>query len=148
MTEDLGFDPRLKAAVEEIKEIAERYDVAGAVFLVSPTHSEYFYNLPSWSVLRFEQDPANPENVGLRFRTMGEDFANKASQEAATGATVHMVEHLRGLSAKTFEMFHMIMEMIEEHFEIDRKPLKHRPGKPQDAQFAERFRQPRRPERR
>jgi hypothetical protein len=140
---DPGFDPRLKAAMSEIQEVLQRYDIGAAVALVSPTHSEYAYELPSWSVLRWE-DPGDGQ-VGLRLRSKREDFATRESQRAVTDATVHLVEQLRLIGGQTFEMFHQVMELCEQQFDITRTPRRHRPGQPDDAAFAQRFRQPRRP---
>lgn len=46
----MQYSPKLKKAAEEIKEILNRYDIAGVVLLHTPGHSEYLLRLdPSYS---------------------------------------------------------------------------------------------------
>lgn len=145
MATDPGFDPRLKAAMEEIKEVCRRYDVALAAMLVSPSHSEYVYEFPTWSPLGFEDvdDPDDEGKVGLRFRAVGSQFAGRASHHAILEAGVHLVENLRLFGAQTFEIYNHVMDMLEERVQIERQPRRHRPPQPSDAEAAERYRQPR-----
>jgi hypothetical protein len=51
------FDPKLKAAMEEIKGVLAKYDCAASVVLQSPAHVEHLLNVsPSWSCLTIEPD--------------------------------------------------------------------------------------------
>lgn len=54
MRTNMSYDPKLKAAMLKIKEIARDYDVFIACELVSPTHSEEFLQWPTWSGAQFE----------------------------------------------------------------------------------------------
>ena len=55
MTEmGLNYDPRLKAAMKQIEEIMDLYDIGGFVSLASKSHAEYKLHLPSWSVASWE----------------------------------------------------------------------------------------------
>jgi hypothetical protein len=140
---ELGFDPRLKAAMSEIAEICERYDCAAAVTLVSSSYSEYMYHFPSWSVLGFETNAEGRQ--GLRFRSIREDFANKQSQDALTKATINMLQAFQGISAQTFEMCDTVLKELSKHFHITGGLRDHRRGRKEDIEVAQKFRQPRRP---
>ena len=80
------YDPKLREAAEEFKALCTKYDCAGVVLFVSPTHSEFVNHVgPSWSVVKFELPN------GLRFRSKREDFPSKEAQRFATESTAHML---------------------------------------------------------
>ncbi len=46
-------DPKLLAAMEEIKVVLHKHDIAAVVILSSQTHVEYLHEIsPSWSCAR------------------------------------------------------------------------------------------------
>lgn len=50
-------DPRLKEAMEEIKAVIKKYDIAATVHLQSPGYSEFLYELsPTWSAITVEEN--------------------------------------------------------------------------------------------
>lgn len=95
-------DPKLKLAMEEIKEILKRHDIAAIVHLQSQAHGEFLYSLsPSWSCaslsddgrFRFKADiKTKPETDKERARvTTGMlisflDAAEKQKQDMTTAA--------------------------------------------------------------
>lgn len=51
----MQYSPKLKKAMEEIKAIVEKHDIAAVVVLTEPGHSEYLQKVnPSFSCARFE----------------------------------------------------------------------------------------------
>jgi len=51
----MQYSPKLKTAMEEIKEIMKKYDIAGIVSLHTPGHGEHFTRIdPSYSCAKFE----------------------------------------------------------------------------------------------
>lgn len=59
------FDPKLRAAMGEMLEIARKYDCAAHIALGSRQHMETRFRFPNWSVLKYEEVNGRP---ALRFR--------------------------------------------------------------------------------
>ncbi len=65
----MQYSPKLKKAMEEVKEILNKYDIGALVVLHTPGHSEYLNKInPSYSCAKFESDEA------VRFRAKKADF--------------------------------------------------------------------------
>lgn len=110
-------DPVLKQAMAEIRAVMTKHDIGGAVTLVSATHSEFYYHLtPSWSICYF----AAPTQ--LQFRSKLADFKTEEEQQRCTELTVHMVHQLRDLGAQNFTQMSQVIDMLNEHFEIEHTP--------------------------
>lgn len=68
----MQYSPKLKKAAEEIKQILQKYDIAGNVVLHTPGYSEYLiYITPTYSCACIENDM-------LCFRAVKEDYNNNA----------------------------------------------------------------------
>lgn len=125
------YDPRLKAAMADIRAIAKKYDIALACMLVSPSHSEHSYQFPGWSPVQFENPQTGEE---IRFRARSDQFTNAKSHIAMLEAGVHIVEHMRLFGARTFEGFHQLMGLIEGQIEIERSGSEFRPHQADDEE--------------
>lgn len=68
----MQYNPKLKKALEEIKLILKKYDIAANVILHTPGHTEYLVHItPSYSCAWFENDK-------IRFRARKEDYNGNA----------------------------------------------------------------------
>lgn len=68
----MQYNPKLKKAAEEIKQILQKYDIAANVILHSPGHSEYLLHItPTYSC-------AWLENGMIRFRAKKKDYNGNA----------------------------------------------------------------------
>ena len=101
------FDPNLKSAMAEIREIAERYDIGIAAALVSETHSEYLSGFPTWSAIRFTEE-------GITADFTKASYPDKVTQMAAIERSLHALLQLRDLSGKHFMQFEEVFKKIEE----------------------------------
>lgn len=85
MKKEKPYDPKLRQAAEEFKALCQKYDCAGFVLFVSPTHSEFVNEYsPSWSVAR----PEPPNRI--RFKAHSEDYPSKEAHRDATRSTAHI----------------------------------------------------------
>lgn len=116
MSEQQPFDPRLKACMEEIKEIVSAYDVGAQVVIVSTTHSEFSYHFPTWSVAQLEE--INGE-MALRFNTKRHNFISNKSKRAVVEASVHLMAQFQHISAMFFDWASKIMDGLMESMEIE-----------------------------
>lgn len=104
----LPWDADLKSAMLEITGILEKYQIGGNITLVSKTHSEFYYHLPDWSAVKFE-DRENGK-AGIRIRSKRKDFKSKEEQDKILAASIHLIAQIRDLSARSFGIFNEIME--------------------------------------
>jgi hypothetical protein len=64
----MQYSPKLKKAMEEIKSIVKRHDIAAHVVLHTPGHSEFWFEIsPSYSCAKLEGD-------NVRFKAKTADF--------------------------------------------------------------------------
>ena len=100
------FDPKLKAAMAEIREIAQRYDIGIAAALVSETHSEYLSGFPTWSAIAYEGE-------GVKVDFSKASYPDRDAQTAAIERSLHALLQLRDLSGRHFMQFENLFETIE-----------------------------------
>lgn len=107
------YDPKLREVAEEFKAICRKYDCAGVVLFVSPTHAEFVNHLnPSWSLVTLE----GPDKI--RFRSKREDFASLEDQHAATTSSAHMLTSIVEWSRQVNEGMRSVLQQLGEHMRI------------------------------
>lgn len=107
-----GFDPQLRAAIEEIKPILKKYDCLASMLLVSKTHSEFLHQIESsWSVMKFE-------GPHLRFRSKREDFPSKELHDENTKASVHALTSFVEWTRISNASFQNVIEQLRKHMSI------------------------------
>lgn len=108
----MQYSPKLKIAMEEIKAILSRHDIAGAVILHTPGFSEFLFSpTPSWSVarleptgfLRIKTNPADPKEVKKK---QIED-----TMDMISGMATSSMEITKGCKA--------VIEMLKDRFRFD-----------------------------
>jgi hypothetical protein len=106
-------------AIEEIKAILVKYDIAGSVILNTPDRGTHFSEFlchvtPSWSCAFFEGD---------RFRVRGrlqEDFnGNKAAQKKKLTDTTGMVRHFKDTNELLAQNFGGMLQLLATKMDID-----------------------------
>lgn len=106
------YDPKLREAAEEFKAICKKYDCAGIVLFVSPTHAEFVNHFtPSWSVIKHVEG-------GLRFRSKKEDFPSKETQDPHTNASVHMLTSMLEWSKQLNRNVTHLLTELRKHMTI------------------------------
>ena len=115
----MQYSPKLKVAMEEIKAILTKHDIAAGVVLHTPGHSEFLLHLtPTYSCVK-------PEMKGYRFRAKKEDFGGDAkARNEALANTSNMLMHLATISGK-----HLFSPTAELSQAVDQiLDAKHGPG--------------------
>ena len=109
----MQYSPKLKKAMEEIKEVLDKYDIGGIVCLHTPGHHEYLNKLnPKYSALSLKENEAG-------FLIKGHSkhyFGNKEMRDQKLADTKNMVEHLSIFCANEFMMFDEINKKMEATF--------------------------------
>ncbi len=91
-------DPRLAAALAEVLAVYRRYDLAGAVMLVSAEEAAFAYPLyTTWNIV---VEDATVAPLGIRFRVK-EAEQGRERAEALTLGTGHLLYQLRDFGYQT-----------------------------------------------
>jgi hypothetical protein len=78
-------DPKLQSAMEEIKVILKKHDIAANVVLASPSHMEYLREIcPSWACLKVEDS-------GIRIKALRKDYPDLGAWRKHVEVTVGMI---------------------------------------------------------
>lgn len=91
----MQYNPKLKKAAEEIKQIIQKYDIAANVVLHTPGHSEYLLHItPTYSCAWLENDM-------VRFRARKEDYnGNALVRDQKISDTLNMLRLLSDTAGK------------------------------------------------
>lgn len=105
----MQYSPKLKTAMEKIKQILADADIAALIVLHTPGHSEYLYRIDtSYSCAKIEGDR-------LRIKTNPAD--NKNRKQMSVADTYNMFTHFSDMggnlalnSAKALEMLDKVVD--------------------------------------
>lgn len=112
----MSDDKRYRECMAEIAGVLQKYDMAGAVTVVSKDRAMFKYVFPTWSCIQV--------NGGeLRFRAKRADYPSKKAHHEAAELSVHIIMQMRDIAAQTFGMCEGIYKKLSEHFEIEHKPF-------------------------
>jgi hypothetical protein len=110
-------DPKLKTAMEEIKAVLKKHDIAAVVVLASMTHLEFLRQYQaSWNGLKLEQ---LPEGVELRVRALREDFPSKEAHEECVALSVGTILGFRDALVNEINALGMVAELLAKHIQIE-----------------------------
>jgi len=112
-TEDKSY----REAMAEITAILQKYDLAGAVTIVSQERAMFKYHFPSWSCITLEDS-------GIRLKALKVDFPDKEAQRKVIELSVHIIMQMRDIAAQTFAMGQGVYDALRKTgLEIDHKPF-------------------------
>jgi hypothetical protein len=101
-------DPKLQAALDEVRAVMERYDFAGAVMLVAEDEAAFTYKMDApWSALR--KDKATP--LGFRFRAISADTGKRETERRVLGG-MHTICQLSDFGAQTMDWMEQLKAML------------------------------------
>lgn len=101
------YDPNLREAMDEIRAVMKRRNIAGHVLLASPTHAEFglLYDIPTWSAVRFENDS---EHIGIRIKASSSNPDDKGKLEA----TMHMLCTFQDMMVNAYGALDSLIGMV------------------------------------
>lgn len=113
---ELKPDPHLQAAMEEIKSVLTKYDIAAIVVLSSPKHNEYLYKLdPTWTCIRDERD-AEGRMVGIRVNS--KEVPKEQKKQVITDS-VGTIASFLDITRVTVDRMETMLAMLAKHVEFD-----------------------------
>jgi len=125
-------DPKLQAALDEVKAVMLRHGLAGACMLVSEDEAAFTYGLfAPWSA--FQPDPGTP--LGFRFRANSKQMGKDEAHRRVSGG-MHTVCQLADFGAQTVQWMDDLKRMLRragiefEHTSFGGRPLPHLDAQP------------------
>lgn len=104
----MQYSPKLKIAMDEIKNILKKHDVAGFVIIHTPGFSEYLNHIsPSYSCAKIEA-------TQLRFKLKASEVGGAEKARQIANDTFNMMTHLSDITAKSAMMFMDAQKMLKE----------------------------------
>lgn len=115
----MQYDPKLKKAMSEIKDILDKYDIAGFIALHSVGHGEHMFKInPSYSCAFVESTPQG-DMVRVRAR-VDEDYDGDVKKcIKAQSDTVNMFEIMTDMIGANALHCISISEMLHSKLDID-----------------------------
>lgn len=111
----MDYDPKLVKAMDEIKAILQRNDIAAMVILCNPPFSEVLNYLDTtWSCVKLVETPEGP---GFRMRTrLQEDYAgNVEDRNRALDKSANMVVNFGEIGGELSMAYLDLVKQLKEH---------------------------------
>lgn len=102
--------------VAEITAVLQKYDMAGAITVVTKERAMFKYQFPTWSCITIE-------NGALRFRAKRAEYPSAEAHHQALELSAHIIMQMRDIAAQTFRMCETIGNVLKE-----KVGMKHEPG--------------------
>lgn len=116
----MQYSPKLKKAMEEIKEILDKHDIAAYVALHTPGHGEYLMHLnPSYSCVQF--DPATGA-ARIRSRIQEDHNGDKKAHIKMLSDTANMLGSLSQVVGQNAMSLIQLSEIADEALQADHTP--------------------------
>lgn len=107
----MTYDPKLQEAMTEIEAVLKKHDVAGAITLVSRSHSEHQILFPSWSA-------AQGDTKGIRFESKPPTLQGRWEENQTFDESMNMVLQIRDLSAKFWNMMQGLLDVLDNEVDL------------------------------
>lgn len=108
-------DKHYRECVAEIVGVLKKYDMAGAITVVSKERAMFKYHFPTWSVILLGEDH-------IRFRSKREDFPSREAQHVATELSAHIIMQMRDVAMNTVIMMEHIGKELREKLGMEHTP--------------------------
>lgn len=109
-------DTRYRECMAEIIAVLQKYDMAGAITVVSKERAMFKYFFPTWSCIIFGEDH-------IRFRSKREDYASAEAQHQAAELSAHIVFQMRDIAKNTKNLMESICVQLIEHLGVEHVPF-------------------------
>ena len=110
-------DKRYWECMAEVIGVLKKYDMAGAVTVISKERAAFKYHFPTWSVAQLHEDTGG--GVGVRLRSKASDFPNREAQHKANELTAHIVYQMRDIAANTVGVCDTIAAKMNEVWSVE-----------------------------
>lgn len=104
----MQYSPKLKIAMDEIKSVLKKHDIAGFVVIHTPGFSEYLNEIsPSYSCAKIEA-------TQLRFKVKAAEVGGPEKAKQIATDTLNMITHFATIGGKNIMMYMDAEKMLKE----------------------------------
>lgn len=115
-------DPKLQQAMEEIKAILTKYDLAALISLGGETHHEHLTAVtPSWSCVKLFRDDQG--RIGIRVKALRADFPSLEAQRECVTKTVGMFVTFHDIARKHQQNMENLLVSINKQIQFNGKSI-------------------------
>lgn len=115
----MQYSPKLKAAMEEIKAILKKHDIAGFVVIHTPGFSEYLNEVsPSYSCAKIEESQ-------IRFKVKASEVGGPERAREIANETFNMITHFADMTAQHAMMYIAAKDMLKTKLGGEQFPGEH-----------------------
>jgi hypothetical protein len=108
-------DKRYRECMAEIIGVLKKYDMAGAITVVSKERSMFKYHFPTWTAVLLGEDH-------VRLRSKREDYPSLEAQRQTSELTAHVIMQMRDTAANTFALTEHLGKIMEEKWGMEHTP--------------------------
>ncbi len=105
-----------RECIAEIIGVLKRYDMAGAITVISKERAAFRYHFPTWSVVKLQEAPDG--GLAVRIKSKAADFPSREAQNTANELSAHIVYQMRDIATNTYGMCSMVIDKMSEHWEM------------------------------
>jgi hypothetical protein len=107
MKEPKGDGERYRECVAEIIGVLKKYDLAGAVTVVSKERCMFKYHFPTWTAVLLGEDH-------VRLKLKGADFPSNDAAHQCAELTAHVIMQMGDCAANTLGLVKRLSETMRE----------------------------------
>lgn len=111
----MADDKRYRECMAEIIGVLRKYDMAGAITVVSKERAMFRYFFPTWSCVQLTDEQ-------LRIRSKREDYPSAEAMQRTNELTAHIIMQMRDQAARTAELMDLIRDRLQEAWGIEHTP--------------------------
>lgn len=119
-----GHDKPYRDCMAEIMEVLKKYDMAGAVTVVSKERAMFKYHFPKWTCVDLGET-----SVRLRLKTS--EFPSRAMARDCAELTAHVIMQMGDCAANTLGLVKYLSEIMH-----DKWGMEHEGGKDFDPELS------------
>ena len=116
MSEHKIKDKRYWECMAEIIGVLKKYDMAGAVTVISQERAAFKYHFPTWGCISMTE-------TELRFKAKQADYPSKEAHHRAVELSTHIVLQMRDIATNTFAMCESLESQLREKIDIEHEPF-------------------------
>lgn len=105
-----------RECLAEILGVLKKYDMAGAITVISKERAAFRYHFPTWSVVQLQEAPDG--GVGVRIRSKAADFPSREAQQRANELSAHIVYQMRDIATNTYGICTAVANKMDEHWNV------------------------------
>lgn len=111
-------DPKLLAAMEEIKAVVKKYDIGAFIMIQTPNNAEFLNALnASWLPLKWEKNAAG--QMGVRITCKRADYPSKEAWETAMNNGVGFIMATADIMRAHLETFESLAKELGRRMTIE-----------------------------